>query len=246
MLAFPCVWSLQWFFSWLVATTLGTSNMLTVHFWHLWMPGFTTPWHWVCVNTVSLHACHHSGTLSNQIWRWSWYSNKPQSPVVLTLMHLHWPPQTRNVGATEMEETWNTVLVFWHEAAWLQSFHHYWEKLWGCEIMSVLSVLINSCLQTLLRLWCTSHRCVWSAHALRTHCVLAFEIGTDSYCTSCLHYSHYIPVTLLPGVISILYYHISGAQASKPAGNFTATADQWAWGKTTWPCVILVKVVLCM
>lgn len=85
MLAFLCVWSLQWFFSWLVATTLGTSNVLTVHFWHLWMLGFNTPWHWVCVNTASLQACHCSETLRNQVQGWPWHSNKPPSPLVLTL-----------------------------------------------------------------------------------------------------------------------------------------------------------------
>ncbi len=231
MLAFLCLWSLQWFFSWLVATTLGTSNMLTVHFWHLWMLGFNTPWHWVCVNTASLQACHRSETLWNRVQGWPRHSNNPQSLLMVSLVAFILATPDK-----ECECCWNGGRLKYSPCG----------LAWSCmalkftitdgkkqDIFSVLSVLINNCLQTLLKLWCSIHRCVWSAHALRTHCVRAFEIG--SYCTSCLHYSHCIPVTLLPGVITILHYQIPGAYASKITGNlpvgaenvnFTATADQ--------------------
>lgn len=108
---------------------------------------------------------------------------------------------------------------------------------------------IRICLQTLLRLSSTSHRCAWSAHSLTTYCVLSFEIGTDSYCASCLHYSYCVPVILPPGVIFILHYQIAGAYASKlpeicPQGlknvNFAALH------KIAWNRVILVEVVLCI
>lgn len=92
MLVSFCTWSLPCFFSWLVATTLGSYNMLTVQPCHTWVLGFNTARHWLFVSTVPRQACYGETKSSDG-----------------------WETQTVPFGALWVHKEcgccWNTVLV---------------------------------------------------------------------------------------------------------------------------------------
>lgn len=54
-------------------------------------------------------------------------------------------------------------------------------NMWNNDIASVLSATSFKHFY-ISRLWCTRHRCVWSAHASRTHCVLAQTATVHPVC----------------------------------------------------------------
>lgn len=185
------------------------------------MLGFDTPWQRVCVNfrhtiTQDRGETNFSAGCDTQI--------SLSTHCCFASLHLHWPSWTRNVAAAGMEKAWNTVLVL---CMWLcvPKVHHTWwkqtilvVKMWNNDTFSVLSVLLSNCFQAPLRRWCTSHRVVFE----NPLCAGFLEIGTDSYCTYCLHYSHCTHVTLLPGVIFTLDYQMSGDHAFKKNSNLPA------------------------
>lgn len=103
-------------------------------------------------------------------------------------------------------------------------------------------MLISKFLRTLLRLWCTSHGCVWSAHALRAHCVLPLCLEIRQllllYILFALQPLHACDTPARCDVhpaLSDLWCMCAGAENM----NATATADQQVlWEKKAFVIVV--------